>query len=256
MTGREVERRLTPWTTREILAAYALAWRAVFGSWPSRAALALLWAQASLECGRGGRPGCFSWNVGNLMHFDGREGAYHILRGAPECFPAGKVPAGWTEIPASATSIACAPGKVPAIPNSGSRFRAYDSLFDGCVDKLRVIDRQWPRAIVALASATGPEAASAFVEGLKGYFTANAAAYAATLRSLASECLRTVADADWPHEDDDPDTLRDSPTGKSSQTMKAVREQIADLSLDSPATLLRAGEGAHTVRVDDVDLEH
>ncbi len=197
----EVPAKRTPWTTRDLLAAYADAWRAIVGGEPSRNALALLWAQASLECGRDGRPGAFNHNVGNLMAFSSWQSTYHVLRGAPECYPAGKVPAGWREIPASATSIAIPPGYVAALPLNGSRFRAYASLLDGCTDKLRVLSRQWPRAVAALASASGPEDAPAFVAGLVGpprYFTASATSYAATLRSLATECLRTVGESAWP----------------------------------------------------------
>lgn len=50
-----------------------------------------------------------------------------------------------------------------------------------------------------------------------------------------------------------PDTLPSTPTSRSSQSLRAVREPIADLSLDSPATPLRAGEGEHTVRPEEPD---
>lgn len=233
----ELPVRRTEWTTRVLLAAYADAWINLFGSVPSRACLALLWAQATLECGHGGRS-CWNHNVGNVMAFSSWGGDFHTLRGAPECFPVGKVPAGWREQP---SNIACGPGKVSAVPEKGSRFRAYASFRDGCADKLRVIDRQWPRAIVALASTAD---AAAFVEGLKGYFTASPTAYTATLRSLVTQCMKATPEADWPDaRDTDPHPLADTdplppppdtdpqtPTSRSSQNMRAVDAPIIDWS--------------------------
>lgn len=195
----EVPVRRTPWTTPSLLADYATAWREVIGGEPSRAALAILWAQATLECGHGGKS-CWGHNVGNVMAFAGYAGDYHVLRGAPECFDAGKVPAGWRE---AQTNIACGPGRVAAVPEKGSRFRAYASHAEGCADKLRVLDRQWGRAVVALQAATGAEAAGAFVAGLLGpprYFTGSSESYANQVRSLAQTCLRATPDADWPAE--------------------------------------------------------
>lgn len=253
-TPAEVPARRTRWTRQEILAAYAAAWRELVGGEPSRACLALLWAQASLETGRGGDPGCFNWNVGNIMAFDGYDGAFHVLLVAPECFAEGKVPAGWREIPASSTSIACS-GKVPAVPAQGSRFRAYGSLAEGCRDKVRVLDRQWPRAIVALAAAQGPADADAFVAGLIGpprYFTASSSSYAGQLRSLASECLRATPENEWPTR---PDTLP-SPPLEMPAPAEAVPTRPEPLSrLDTgAATPLRAGEAVHTVPTEDPEL--
>lgn len=231
----EVPVKRTPWTTRELLAAYAEAWRTIVGGEPSRACLALLWAQASLECGRDGKS-AYGNNPGNIMAFASWAGDYHVLRGAPECGVPGKLPAGATQIDPAATSIKCGPGLVPYLPAGGSRFRAYPTLLSGCTDKIRVVDRQWPRAIVALSTAIGPDAATAFVEGLKGYFTASPTAYASTLRSLAAECLRTTREDDWPApglspqptEGNGPVTAPHTPTSKSSQRLAAVDAPIVE----------------------------
>ncbi len=246
----EVPVRRTPWTTPAILDAYATAWTLVVGGTAPRAALAALWGQASLECGRDGKS-CWNANVGNIMAFASWTGDHHVLRGAPECFPADKVPAGWTVAP---SNIACGPGKVSAVPATGSRFRAYASFVDGCTDKLRVLDRQWPRALLALTAATGADVAGAFVAGLLGpprYFTGSEIAYAASLRSLAAECLRATAESDWPRlHDTEPAPAPDNaitwpgtPTSKSSQRLRAVREPIAEF--DGPVGIV-VPEGEHT----------
>jgi len=187
----------TPWALAELLAAYAEAWREVLGGEPSRAALAILAGQATLECGHGGSS-CWNYNTGNVMALGPYAGDYHVLRGAPECFPEGKVPAGWRIVE---SSVACGPGKVSAVPVAGSRFRAYATFREGCADKLRVLDRQWGRAIVALQAATGVEATAAFVEGLLGppkYFSSSPAAYTRSVLDLAQRLERAVTEADWP----------------------------------------------------------
>jgi hypothetical protein len=209
VSGVEVPIKRTAWTNAGLLEAYATAWAIVIGGEAPRHALALLWAQACIECGHEGYPGCFNWNVGNLMHFDPREGSYHVLHGAPECGTPGALPAGAIQIAPSATSIKCAPGKVPYLPEKGSRFRAYASFVEGCTDKLRVLDRQWPRAIVALQTATDLTAAGRFVSGLVGpprYMTASEVSYGASLRSLMADCLKKTAEQDWPRARSIPDT--------------------------------------------------
>lgn len=193
----EVAARRTPWVDRELLADYDAAWRAVIGPPLSRFGLALLHSQATLECGRGGTS-CWNHNSGNIM-LGSWAGDYHVLRGAPECYDANHIPFGATVL--KTTNIACGPGKIAAIPPGGSKFRAYPTLLEGCTDKIRMLDKRWPRAIVALAAAVGPGDADAFVAGLVGpprYFTASSLSYANMLRSLSTELLRKMTDSAWP----------------------------------------------------------
>jgi hypothetical protein len=265
MTGTEVPVQRTRWTNASLLAAYALALRA-HGIEPTREALACLWAQSSLECGRDGQS-CWNWNVSNIMHFAPRQGRYHILGGAPECAPPDRIPAGATRLDPSKTSVKCAPGHVPYIPAGGSRFRAYATLAEGCVDKVATLAARWPQALAALAEATGgsvDNVAARFVTGLvtPRYFTASVPSYLSILQSLARECIRTVREEDWPPQRDTipapagmEDTQPQTPTSKSSQRLQAVREPIATHA-DRAATPLRAGEGEHTpAHLRDDDLE-
>jgi hypothetical protein len=245
----QVQARRTPWTTRALLAAYADAWRTVLSGEASPFALALLWAQATLECGRGGQS-CWGNNTGNIMSAALWQGDYHVLRNAPECYDPDKLPAGATLL--EKTNIACPPGKVAAIPPGGSRFRAYPTLLDGCTDKLRVLARQWPRAIAALKAAAVPDDADAFVLGLVGpprYFTASSASYARQLKSLSAECMRATPASDWPPAPTDAiDTLPAPPSTVTTppETPSAI----------GAATLLRAGEGEHTpIHLRDDDAE-
>lgn len=68
------------------------------------------------------------------------------------------------------------------------------------------------------------------------------------------EALRARRDTDPAPPDSQADTWPGTPTAKSSQSLRAVREPIADLSESSPATPLRADEPEHTVRTEDSDL--
>lgn len=188
-----VPRTRTPWTTPDLLAAYAVAWREVLATEPPRAALAILWGQASLECGRGGSA-CWNHNVGNVRASENEPHA--LLPGAYE-FGA-TLPPGATQIPPP-PGAAVPPGRPVCylLPAAVQRFRAYASLSEGCAGKLALLLRRWPAAVDALRDAEGAEAATTYVAGLRGYFTGDAGQYASSVRSLAAECLRGP-EAQWP----------------------------------------------------------
>lgn len=203
-----VARTRTPWTTPDLLAAYAVAWREVLATEPPRAALAILWGQASLECGRGGAA-CWNHNVGNVRA--SADEPHAILPGAYEFGPT--VPPGATQIP-TPPGAAQPPGTVCyLLPAAVQRFRAYPTLTEGCAGKLSLLLRRWPAAVDALRDAEGAEAATAFVRALRGYFTGDGTQYASSVRSLAAECLRGP-EAQWPQRvvwgDDPGDELADT----------------------------------------------
>lgn len=189
-----IPRTRTPWSTPDLLAAYAAAWRDVLVTEPPRAALAILWGQASLECGRGGAA-CWNYNVGNVRA--SADEPHALLPGAYE-FGA-TVPPGATQIP-TPPGAAQPPGTVCYLPPASvQRFRAYPTLTEGCAGKLALILRRWPAAIDALRDAQDHDAATAYVAGLRGYFTGDATLYAGAVRSLARECLRGP-EGQWPAE--------------------------------------------------------
>lgn len=261
----EVPARRTPWTTPELLAALADGWRA-FGIEPSRFTLAVGWGQGAIETGRGGT-GCFNGNIGNVMGEDPETGCYHVLGKAPECAVNPYAIPGATVL--TSPHVACAPGTSPYLPAGGSRFRAYADLRAGCRDKLRVLARLWPKAFRVLASAQGPEAAEPYARALlqgvgtpltpelvvalvladtpidriptggRKYMTADPVKYGGDMLSLSRECISRTPDASWP-----------PPAAMQPITV----EILADLSLDAPATPLRAGEGEHTVKLEEPEL--
>lgn len=190
-----IARTRTPWTTPDLLAAYAVAWREVLVVEPPRAALAILWGQATLECGRGGSS-CWCHNVGNVRA--SADEPHALLPGAYE-FGA-TLPAGATQIPPP-PGAAVPPGRPICylLPASVQRFRAYSSLSEGCAGKLALLLRRWPAAVDALRDAEGAEAAVQFVAALRGYFTGDAGQYASSVRSLAAECLRGP-ESQWPQD--------------------------------------------------------
>jgi len=186
---RLVERVLTPFNNGELRAACREAWRVVVGGEAPDAAIACLSGQGALECAHG--KACSNNNVGNVMALGDYAGDYFLLR-APECGDPDDLPAGATVLEAS--QIACAADRVACLSGIGSRFRSYATLLEGCIDKLRRFAAQWPGALAALRTARDASAAYSFVAGLvpvdgDRYFTADAAAYAATIFSLATDFL-------------------------------------------------------------------
>lgn len=184
-----VEAKKTPWTLPALLAAYhrAAVLKNVALSDPAALVLA---AQSTVECGQGGRAGCFNFNVSNIMG-SSPEGLYHVLQ-APECAPADKVPQGGTVLPTA--SVACPPGYVSYIPAGGSKFRAYNSLDAGCADKLATLQKTWPAAVKALELGGSLDTiAQSYVRALTSprYFTADERAYAGSLQSVARSLSAT-----------------------------------------------------------------
>lgn len=217
-------RVVTRWTTADVLAAYAAAWRRVVGGEPSRAALALLWGWASIECGRDGRA-CYCHNLGNIRA--GESQPHYLLPGAYEFALPGAVPAGATVIPIPAGSAPPSHAHVAyLLPARVQRFRAFASFVDAAVAKLELTLRSWPRAVAALRTATGPEAARAMIAGLlvpPAYLTGD---YGNSIESLAAECLRRTPEHDWPTAPSPSSahvTQPQTPTSKSAPRMAAVR---------------------------------
>ena len=242
-----VPRQNTRWTDPELLAAYDAAYRQALGERPSRAALAVLWAQANIECGRGGKS-CWNHNVGNVRA--GELEPHFLLAGAYEFAAEGKVPKG-AVVFAPPAGAAVPPDRPVCylLPANAQRFRAYDSLVEGCVGKLGLIARRWPAAVEALRLAKDSAAARAYVLGLlvpPSYFTGDSAAYVASVLSLTAECLRRP-EADWPAEPEpQPDTLPAPAQPDEAPTWPKAA---------TAATPLRAGEGEHTVRLVEADFE-
>ena len=178
-----VEPKKTTWTLPDLLSAYHRAAIALNVGLSDNAALVLV-AQSTVECGPGGKVGCFNFNVSNIMGAS-PEGLFHVLQ-APECAPANKVPAGGTVL--ATPSVACPPGYVSYIPAGGSKFRAYSSFDAGCTDKLRTLSKTWPAAVAALQLGGSLDAvAQSYVRALTSprYFTADEKVYARTLLSIA-----------------------------------------------------------------------
>lgn len=213
-----VPRTHTGWTTRELLGAYARAWRRIHPDRPplSRGALAVLWAHACIEVGRRGAS-CWNNNPGNIRAIQ-RPIVVPVvlLPGAYEFAPsAAAVPRGARIIDPPAGS-APPPGSVCYLPAEADQtFRAFDTLEDGCAAKLELLRDRYPGADAALAAASGAAAARPYVADLArgGYFKADPVVYSAGVLSLAAECLReTPADA-WPLEPLEPLELEpDAPT--------------------------------------------
>ena len=192
----------------------------VLGSTPTRTALAILWAQAMLECERG--KSCWCHNVGNIRGVS-PGGRFTTLRKAHEFAKPENVPKGATIIPIPKGAAPGPPGTVCYLPAASSQqFRAYGSFVEGASDKLRILARSYRRAMAALEQAEEKSAqasARAFVAGLvPGYFSALPSAYAQGVADLTIECLTKVPVREWPIVVDS----HDAPT--KPETPSAIRE--------------------------------
>lgn len=174
-----MERKATPWARADYLAAMSSAMLALTGKRPPRDALAILWAQSILECGRHGAiegQSCWRYNIGNLRGV-APDGGFTVLPGAWE-----RAPDGSTVYPAD------------------QRFRAYASLEAGALDMLTVLSKQgnFAKAWAVLTSDT--PTAHAYVQALHDgrYFTADPTQYERAVTSLAIECMRGTPVTDWP----------------------------------------------------------
>lgn len=237
-----VPRVVTRWTDPELLAAYDRAYRDVVGERPSRAALAVLWGHACIEVGRGGAS-CYCNNVGNVRA--GELEPHTLIPGAYEFAAEGKVPAGAVII-APPRGAAVPPDRPVCylLPARAQRFRAYDSLYEGCVGKLGLVARRWPAAIEALRLATGAAAARAYVLGLTvppAYLTGDFSVYASSILSLAAECLRRP-EADWPVEPELRDTEPAPPDETPTWPKAAVPVEVPNAA-DVVAQIAKELEG-------------
>lgn len=160
-------------------------------------AIGILYAQYAIETGG---TNCFNWNIGNVKKVAGDGFDYHCLRGVWE----GVSPAEAARLIASGEAIAdpsanharaVGAGRVSVIfnpPHPQTRFRAYPSLDVSMQHHLELLAKKrfascWP-AVMA-----GNVDAFAAALKAKGYFTADAGAYANGMRPAYARLVASNA---------------------------------------------------------------
>lgn len=200
---------------------------------------AILVGKLYMECGRPGpKQCCWCENIGNVR---GRspKGRYCLLGAAYEFADQSAVSrleaAGWKVI-APPPGAAVPTGKVCMLPpRKAQEFRAYETLQEACDDYATVLGARFGRVSRALFAKGTTAESVVFAMKADGYFTGDASVYAATVGSVAREVLPLVELL--LERDSGPDTFE-------------VLSRLDEYS--GAATPIRAGEGEHTVRLDDV----
>ena len=168
--------------------------RAVLAKWggglrPSKASVAVLWAQYCIETGGAN---CWNYNIGNVKARAGDGYDFHCLRGVWEGFPvaeaqrliaSGEALADPSKDHAAAIDPKGEGKRISVVfqpPHPQTRFRAFYSLEEAMGDHLALLQKRFASAWGAVLA--GDYKAFAAQLKARGYFTASAEAYAAGMR--------------------------------------------------------------------------
>jgi hypothetical protein len=172
------------------------AWSAVSDIPPTKAAVAVLWAQYMAETG--GRA-CWNWNIGNVKKADGDGFDYMMLRGVWEGVSAAEadrlVASGQATYDSSAGHKKVVAPRVAVVfqpPHRATWFRAYPDLAAAMQHHLQFLAKKryaaaWPHVLA------GDVVAFSKALRARGYFTASAEAYAALMRPSFESFMRSGA---------------------------------------------------------------
>ena len=179
----ELVDQLTPCSKEDLIRALFDAWTHLFGEEPKKESVWVLASQWALESGWG--KACHCWNLGNVKSVDGDGHDY--------CFFA------CNEILKTATAHAMAAAnpstaKVTQDRNDGlsiiwfypdhpgCRFRAFNTLLDGAVDYIGLLNKRFARSWPAVLA--GDPAQFSHLLRQQGYYTADESSYTHTLTSV------------------------------------------------------------------------
>lgn len=194
--GQNVPVQRTVVALSDYARAAVRAWPAVSDLPPTKAAIAVLWAQYMAETG--GRA-CWNWNIGNVKKADGDGFDYMMLRGVWEGVSQAEadrlVASGQAAYDSSAGHKAAVAPRAAVVfqpPHRATWFRAYPDLAAAMQHHLQFLAKKryasaWPHVLA------GDVAAFAKALRARGYFTASAEAYAALMRPAFDAFMRSGA---------------------------------------------------------------
>ena len=219
----ELAAQKTPVAKEAIIKALYDAWTHLFNQTPKKESIWVLASQVALETGW-----CASmWNF-NLGNVKSREGDGHdycyfacneILKKAVADSYAAKDPATAkvSKYRDDGTAIIWFYPKHP-----GCRFRAFNSLLDGCIDYIGLLNKRftnsWP-AVIA-----GDPAQFSHMLRTQGYYTADEISYTKTLVSVFGTISRLNVDYSTPHDD----TLSDEDNNRILNLVALTMSQSLD----------------------------
>ena len=194
--AEHITHEITPIPPAELAAALLAAWHYLFGEMPDRRVLLVLIAQSAHETGEWKH--VHNFNIGNVKGGDGDGYDYTNFR----CREKDK----------NGNDVYFDP------PHPATRFRAFRTLLEGCVDLLRFLRGRKRYAAAWQALQTGDPVAFAKALKLGGYYTDPVEVYARGLRAYYAKYDREV-----------PRELEPPPL--DDETKRRTMERVA-LSLD------------------------
>ena len=201
----KVEAIRTPVAIPAMGRSLGLAWYCLRGKMPTRPAIDLTLAQYAQETGRG--KSCFSFNVGNVKWVDGVPTDY-CERYCNELLTEKQAQDALSRagVQADGTPDVVLRGFVGGLrivdffpPNPASRFRAFATLDEGCLDYLSILGDRFSTAWSYLEAGDADGFAHALHRAR--YYTADPKTYAAGLVSLAREYSHLTIDLTLPEAD-------------------------------------------------------
>lgn len=196
----ELVAKKTPVPKEELIKALYDAWIHIFNQTPKKESVWCLASQWALETGWGASMWCY--NLGNVKSTegDGHDYCYfacnEILKKSVADAFAAKDPtiAKVTQYRADGTAIIWFYPKHP-----GCRFRAFNTLLEGCVDYISLLNKRFARSWPAVLA--GDPAQFSHMLRAQGYYTADESAYTKTIKSVFGTISKLNVDYSVPHDE-------------------------------------------------------
>jgi len=230
----------TPVSKELFIRALYEAWIHLFGEVPKKESVWVLASQVALETGW--CKAMWNFNFGNVKSVEG-DGHDYCYFACNEILKTATAHAMATAAPATArvtqdrgdgTSIIWFYPKHP-----GCRFRAFNTLVDGAVDYIGLLNKRFARSWPAVL--TGDPAQFSHLLRSQGYYTADELAYTKTLTSVFHTISQLNVDYTTPPE------LTDDQKTRISNLVALTMDQSLDDVIQAPFNIEDDSNGAETV---------
>jgi hypothetical protein len=200
--GKHVPVARTVVAMSEYARAVVRSWSSVSGDEPTKATVAVLWAQYMAETGGSA---CWNWNIGNVKKADGDGYDYIMLRGVWEAVAAKEaerlIAAGLATLDTRENHKRAVGSRVAVVfqpPHRATWFRAYPDLITAMQHHIAFLKRRFVMAWSHALAGDPDGFAFALKAGRDGkpgtfddYFTADAKAYARNMRPHFDAFMRS-----------------------------------------------------------------
>jgi hypothetical protein len=236
----ELVAQKTPVSKEDLIRALYEAWTHLFGEPPKKDSIFVLASQWALETGWGAS--MWNFNLGNVKSVEG-DGHDYCFFACNEILKTTTAHAMATAAPATArvtqdrgdgTSIIWFYPK-----HSGCRFRAFNTLVDGAVDYIGLLNKRFARSWPAVLA--GDPAQFSHLLRSQGYYTADESAYTRTLTSVFHTISQLNVDYTTPPE------LTDDQKTRISNLVALTMDQSLDDVIQAPFNTEDDSNGAETV---------